>query len=121
MKIKIDPLDRLFSKYIRLRAKGFCERCGQYKGFDGLQTSHFHGRGQKSVRYDPDNACALDFGCHQYFTSHPLEHTEFFKNRLGDKFDMLNSRARTPARYLDKEAIRLYLGEQIKELEDNIY
>ena len=28
MKIRIDPLDRLFSEFIRKRARGYCERYG---------------------------------------------------------------------------------------------
>ena len=122
MKIKLDPLDRLFSEYIRkcaiLRVGG-CERCLNSKlSWKELQCSHFFGRGQKSVRYDTDNACGLCFGCHIYFGSHPLEHTEWFRNRLGDGFDLLLARARVPARYIDKEAIRLYLEAKIEGLDE---
>lgn len=118
MKIKIDHLDKLFSSYIRKRAKGYCEFCGKFYGEERLQCCHFHGRRMKSVRYDPDNAIAADFHCHQHLDSEPLEKVEFWKKRLGeDKFDMLNSRARTPARYLDKEAIRLWLQIEVKKLE----
>ena len=56
LKIKRNPLDELFSEFIRLRANGYCQRCLQYKGFKNLQTCHFHGRARLSVRYDPDNA-----------------------------------------------------------------
>lgn len=117
MRIKIDKLDTLLSEFIRKRAKGVCERCGSYKGWKGLQCSHFFGRVKKSVRWDEDNVSALCFGCHQYFTSHPLEHTEWFQKRLGGKFDLLNCRARTPAKYLDKEAITLYFQAKLKEME----
>ena len=110
MKIKLEPLDKLFSQYIRLRDK-VCQRCGSSRG---LQTSHFIGRSNKAVRWDEDNACALCFGCHQYFTSHPLEHVEFWKQRLGDRFDLLQCRAREVGR-VDKEAIALYLNVKIKE------
>ncbi len=123
-KIRIDKLDALFSEYIRKRAMKDthgCERCLTWKqDYKELQCSHFFGRGQKSVRYDPDNAAGLCFGCHQYFGSHPLEHTEWFNSRLGDKLDLLLARARVPARYMDKEAIRLYLEAKIKELDDHI-
>jgi len=117
VKIRIDALDRLFSKYVRLRAKGVCERCGSNKGVKGLQCSHYHGRAKKSVRWDEDNAAALCYGCHRYFTAHPYEHTEWFKTRLGEYvFNMLSIRARTPQK-VDKEMIKLYLKEKIKELE----
>lgn len=114
MHIRIDPLDKLFSRYIRLRDK-VCQRCGSVRN---LQCSHYHGRRKRSVRYDEDNCCALCFGCHSYLGGNPLEHTEFFKQRLGDKFDMLNNRARISYPPPDKEAIELYLKVKIKELEE---
>ena len=118
MKIRCDSLDALFSEFIRKRSNGFCERCGKYYGWERLQCCHFHGRSKRSVRFDEANACALCFGDHQYFHSRPLEFVEWFKQRLGEQgFDLLNSRARTPARYLDKAAITLYLKEEIKKLE----
>ncbi len=121
MKIRIDPLDTLFSKFIRLRAMelvGGCERCLAGKvDYKQLQCSHFFGRGAKSVRYDEDNCVGLCFGCHQYFHSHPLEHTEWFRNHLGGTmFDLLRGRARIKEK-VDKEAVRLYLKIKIEEME----
>lgn len=115
MKVRIDPLDRLFSRYILARDK-YCQRCG---GLGGLQTSHFWGRARRSVRWDEDNACLLCFGCHMYFTAHPFEHTEWFGNRLGeDKFNMLLSRMRNTHPKPDKKLIEIYLRERIKEFRD---
>ena len=114
IKIKIDPLDRLFSQYIKARDK-CCQRCG---GSGGLQTSHFWGRGRKSVRWDSENSCLLCYGCHQYFHANPAEHTEWFIQRLGqERFNLLSARTRILARYIDKEAIRIYLENEIKKLE----
>jgi len=113
MKIKIDPLDKLFAKVILLRDK-YCRRCG---GSGGLQTSHFHGRSKRSVRWDEDNAVLLCFGCHQYFHSQPQEHVEWFKQRLGEeKYNNLRGRMRQIGKP-DKVLIGLYLKERIKELE----
>ena len=117
MKIKLDGLDILFSQFIRRRTGGYCERCGKFNGWKRLQTSHFIGRAKRSVRWDEDNAVGLCFGCHQYFTSHPLEHTEWFKKRLGDRFDLLIARTRNTHPKPDKEAITLYFKTKIKELE----
>ena len=89
MKIKIDKLDILFSRLIRLRADRHCEYCGKYKGFENLQCSHFIGRRKKATRYDPDNACGLCFSCHLHLGENPYEHNEFFKKQLGS--DRLNS------------------------------
>ena len=111
MKIKISPLDKLFSIYIRSRDQS-CQRCGG----KNQHCAHFHGRSSKSVRWDEENCCALCFGCHQYLDSHPLEKVEFFKARLGDKFDLLNARARTPAKYLDIQALMLYYKSKLEDM-----
>ena len=114
MKIRIDPLDKLASRYIKLRDK-VCQRCGSASNI--LQTAHFHSRRKRSVRYDPDNLCLLCFGCHSYLDGNPLEKIEFFKQRLGElAFYLLNARARFTFPKPDKEAIRLYLKTRIEEL-----
>lgn len=114
MKIKITALDKLFAQYIKLRDK-FCQRCG---GSGGLQTSHFWGRGRKSVRYDEDNAVLLCFGCHQYFHANPAEHRDWFLKHLGqDAFDMLEKRAQTIGNKPDLNLITLYLKAKLKELD----
>lgn len=114
----MDKLDTLFSRFIRLRAGGKCEYCGKPTEFKRLQCSHFHSRRKRSVRYDPDNACGLDFTCHQFLGGNPYQHTEFFKKRLGSKrFEELNIRAEiTPAK-LDKEKVAADLKERIKLME----
>lgn len=117
MRIRLDPLDILFSRFIRLRANGVCEKCGNPVGFAKLQTSHFHGRRKKSVRWNEDNACALCFSCHQYFTENPLDHVEWFRERLGEgKFTLLYIQAQKRNK-VDKELVRLYLKQKIKEVD----
>ena len=131
MRIRVNPFDKLFSQYIRKRAMGRvggCERClmpkkdiikedgSIFPAWKQLQTSHFFGRAKKSVRWDEDNAVALCFGCHQYFTANPYEHTSWFQNHLGiERFEMLAGRARMPGRYIDKSAIAIYLKGKIQE------
>jgi hypothetical protein len=105
MKIRIDKLDVLFSKYIRARDK-VCKRCGN--GNTKLDCAHFHGRSEKSIRWDEDNACALCYGDHAFLDSHPIEKIEFFQNLLGqEKYDLLNARRRIRERP-DKAALTLY-------------
>lgn len=48
-----------------------------------LHCSHFQGRGKESTRFEPLNADALCYGCHQYFTSHPAEHYAWQVRRKG--------------------------------------
>ena len=116
MKIRIDPLDKLFSQYIRMRAierVHGCERCGAGKvDFKELQCAHFHGRSRKAVRWDEDNGVGLCFGCHQYLDSHAMEKVEWFKTHLGEEvFDLLNARLRGKP---DKVALMLYYKEKLR-------
>ena len=116
MRIKIDTLDKLFSQLVKLLADGICEYCGKA----GRETSHFHSRRKRSVRYDRDNACFLCFSCHRYLDENPYVHTEFFKKRLGsEKFEQLNIRAELIIKITQKQknAIKADLKEKIRLLE----
>jgi len=120
MKIRTSPLDRLFSRYIRLRDKGICQRCGKYKGLtQGLDCAHYHSRRKGNTKYDEDNCLALcSPGCHQYFEENPKEFDQFMLYRLGqERYDMLEHRARQVGKP-DKKAIELYLKQEIKELKE---
>ena len=119
MRVKIDPLDKLFSEFIRKRAMirvHGCERCLAWKeSWKQLQCSHFYGRSKRSVRFDEDNAIGICGACHLYLTAHPLEQVEFFKTRLGERgFDMLNSRMRRMEK-IDRKLLELYYQNKIKE------
>ncbi len=132
-KIKRDPLDTLFSEVIRKRAiklVGGCEICLKpkydiqkdngdiYPSWMQLQTSHYHGREEKSVRFDEDNAIGVCGKCHQYLGAHPHEHSEIFKKRLGEEgYDLLRSRIRYNTK-LDRKAIELHLKALIKDIGD---
>ena len=50
-----------------------------------LHCSHFQGRGKEATRFEPLNADALCYGCHQYFTSHPAEHYAWQVQRKGQE------------------------------------
>ena len=132
MKIRIDPLDTIFSEFIRRRAivrAGGCERCGSQKfdiqkdngdtfpAWKQLQCAHLKSRWHKSTRWDEDAALGLCGGCHLWIDHEAEEKIELLKRILGeDKADLLQARARTPARYIDKEAIRLYYNAKTKEV-----
>ena len=115
MKIKIDKLDILFSKVIRLRAKETCERCLKPTPFARLQCSHFHGRRKRSTRWNPDNAAALCFQCHQHLGENPLEHTEWFTQLIGEgNFLLLRVQANQIVK-VDRKAVELYLKQRLGE------
>ena len=117
IKIRIDPLDKLFSLYIRTRAGWKCEKCGtQYAPpTAGLQCSHYVGRANQQTRYDDKNCSALCFHCHQYFTANPYEHTEWMRKKLGEKeFEALNRRANWRSGKVDKKLIKIWLMKELK-------
>ena len=92
--IKRTPADAHFSLCVREAANWTCERCGKYfpegAGRQGLHCSHFHGRGNWGIRFDPLNAFAHCYGCHMYFQANPIEFTEWVLERIGqDNFDLL--------------------------------
>ena len=113
MSIKITALDKLFSQYVRSRAKWRCERCGtQYTPpTSALHCSHFWGRSNLKVRWDAENANAHCYGCHQYLGSHPVEFREWKLKQLGKaKFENLNRRANwRDMKKVDKKLIEIWL------------
>lgn len=112
--IRIDPLDALFSLYVRTRDNFTCQRCGVKSKF--VQCAHFIGRRNKATRYDEANCVSLDLGCHQYFHANPLEFVEWTKQRLGEReFNLLQARARVITK-LDKTAITIYLWAKLGKL-----
>jgi len=82
--IKIDKADRYFSYFIRERDNWICKKCKtQYpRKAQGLHCSHFFGRRAESTRFDPNNADAHCYYCHQYLGSNPLEFTEWKKKSM---------------------------------------
>lgn len=116
-KAKIDAADKLFSLYIRHRAKWTCERCGKYYAppTSALHCSHFIGRGKENTRFDPDNASAHCYGCHQYLTSHPQEHMAWKLAQIGQKkLDELILKSNLYHKK-DRLAEKLYWQQKLKE------
>lgn len=133
MKVKIDPLDKLFSQYIRMRAIqlcGGCERCltpkydiekedgNIFPAWKQLDCAHLLGRWKKSIRWDVDNAIGACGGCHLVIDRDHSEKEAFIVSHLGqERYDLLKARARIPARYLDRAALTIYLKIKIREME----
>jgi len=83
-----------------------------------LETAHFKGRGQQSVRFDPDNAVAVCSGCHSIIDSDPDEKIRVFTFWLGEeKLDLLRARAVQTGK-IDRQAIKFYLKEKLREIDN---
>ena len=83
MNIKIDPLDTLCSKIVRLRANRVCQIGGERKEYNRLMACHCFGRGNKKVRYDLDNMVAGCLGHHQQMDADPEMKIGVFTKQLG--------------------------------------
>ena len=95
--IKITPADVWFSKCIRERNNWTCEYKGtQYpdaqmtKSALGLHCSHYRGRGNWAVRFDPMNAFAHSHGSHRLLGSDPVKFQAWVIGQLGQtQYDIL--------------------------------
>jgi hypothetical protein len=120
MKIKIFPADKVFSRYIRSRDRK-CVRCGSRVEFNekGLpvshQNSHYWGRRNWSVRYDPENCDTLCMFCHFKWGSDQRRDYEAFKRKqLGETaYRKLEIRSQMYAKRDHKLAL-LYVKELLK-------
>jgi hypothetical protein len=92
--IRRTQADVRFSLQIRERDAHKCKRCGSHPHPMGLHCAHHFTRRTGATRFDPDNALALCYGCHQYLDSHPWEKEAFWRSEIGDeRFDALAARA----------------------------
>lgn len=120
MKIKLDKADRVFSEYIRTRDNWTCQRCNNHytPPTSALHCSHFQGRGKEATRFDEQNADALCYGCHMYFTANPAEHYAWQVQRKGQKtVDLLVLRSNTYQKK-DRQMAYLYWKERLRLLKE---
>lgn len=113
--IKRRKADILWSQYLRKLRNYTCERCGRkYKegeGLYGLHVSHFYGRANEAVRFNPENTDLLCYGDHQYFTSNPNEYVTWKKKQLGEaRFKALMIEANT---YKKKDDTKILLALKV--------
>lgn len=103
--IRITPADRWFSMCVRERAAWNCERCGKHHEppTQALHCAHWHSRGNWSVRFDPDNALALCYGCHVITgRERETEHRPLMLKTVGDfVLDRLAADKKRPAKGIE--------------------
>lgn len=73
--------DKIFAEIVKLKANGKCEETGTAQN---IQCAHIIPRNYHSTRWDFDNAIALNFKRHKYYTHHPVEWREFINNKFGN-------------------------------------
>jgi 5-methylcytosine-specific restriction endonuclease McrA len=85
-RIKIELQDKLFSQYIRKKAKYRCVACGRFfpEGL-GLTCSHYWSRIHRSTRFDEENCDALCINCHnRWGGDYRHEYEAYMKKKLGN-------------------------------------
>ena len=94
-------LDKVFSRYIRLRdamPSGFfrCIACGQIKPISQADCGHYHSRTHTATRWDEDNCHAECRYCNRFRADHLIGYRENLVRKIGQqRFDMLAVRAGT--------------------------
>lgn len=102
--------DKLFSRYIKKR-DGVCQRCSSDYGLD---CAHIISRSNKRLRYDPQNAIALDRKCHSWWHLNPSESTAWFREKFPDRWKYIAS-VRQQIEKPDYEAIINGLNRLLKD------
>ena len=119
MKIKIDKLDTLWAKCVKLRDKKVCQKCGKY-----LEThanaSHIISRRNHHTRWVLDGGVTLCCGCHLSWAHyHPIEFEKWVKARLGTyRYTKLRELANQTDK-VDKDLAETVLKSELKKLEES--
>ena len=118
MAIKIHPSDKYFSLCIRERNENKCEYCGKdYSEGRGLQCAHYESRGNYALRYDPINAFALCYFCHQQLDGSPIRFTEFYLEKRGQtSLDVLTELSRDLMRGKENRRNKAEIASYYKEV-----
>jgi hypothetical protein len=93
--IIIDKIDRIDSDICLIENGFVCIICGGMAGFN----HHFFHKGNYGVlRFEPDNHCPVDYGCHE-FTIHTKGDVETLRDNLiakigQERFDLLKEKGR---------------------------
>lgn len=124
MKIKRTVEDDLFSKLVRERANHTCEYCGKYCGagheHGRLDCSHFFSRRHTSTRWEPLNAAAHCFTCHQNLGENPTVFTAWIKRHLGRWYDVLEEKHNQTVKKskIDIKEMREHFRRELKRMEE---
>lgn len=123
----VRKLDKVFSKYIRLRDskafgyRGFrCISCGQIKPISKADCGHYYSRAKMSVRFDEDNAHGECSFCNRFCADHLVGYRENLIKKIGQqRFDLLRVRANQTKKWSEFELTELikYYTARVAEME----
>lgn len=121
----IEKLDRVFSRYIRLRDAlpgGYfrCIACDRFKPIADADCGHYHSRTHMATRYDEDNCHAECRHCNRFRADHLIGYRENLIRKIGTpRYELLNSKAHTSKKWSEWELQQLivHYTEAVKSLE----
>jgi len=110
--MKRDKFDNLFSKMIRERDNWTCQCCNKYypEGQrQGLHCSHIFSRRHTATRWEPYNAVAHCFSCHQHLGGNPVLFNNWVREYWGDiVVNMLDEKHKMICKLTKKDKKELY-------------
>lgn len=105
----IAKLDRVFSRYIRLRdaypnGTFSCISCGRIKPIGEADCGHFISRANMATRYDECNCHAECRHCNRFSSTHLLGYRQSIIRKYGEaEYERLEHEARTIKKWTDYE------------------
>jgi len=110
--MKRDKFDKLFSDSIRERDNWTCQRCKKYypEGQrQGLHCSHIFSRRHRATRWEPSNAVAHCYACHEYLGGNPVIFSQWAREYLGGYvLDMLDEKHRLIIKLTKHDKVEMY-------------
>lgn len=120
---KIKALDRVFSKFVRLRDSGngifICCSCGQLKPFAQADAGHFINRRWMALRWDEKNVNAQCRSCNRFDEGNQVGYLNFMIKKYGKTaVDILTS-MKQPHKWTDGELdiLTKYYKSRVRDLE----
>lgn len=109
----VKELDRVFSKYIRLRdvmpnRYFVCISCGKIKPFEQGDCGHFYSRTHMGTRFDEDNCHCECRGCNRFSADHLIGYQLNLQRKIGEsRFQALVWKMREPKHWTRYELIEM--------------
>ena len=122
----VNKLDKVYSKYIRLRdampgGATRCISCGKIKPFDKMDCGHFFSRKHMSVRFDEDNTHSECSFCNRFSADHLIGYRENLIKKIGtQRFELLEVKAHQTKKWshFELEQLIKYYTALVKKLSE---
>lgn len=120
----VDKLDKVFSKYIRLRdcmVGGYtrCISCGRLLPFEQMDCGHYFSRTHMATRYDEDNCNSECRACNRFAADHLIGYRNNLIRKIGEKrVALLEVKAHQSSKLsdFDLQAMITYYTKKVNEL-----